>query len=134
MLQFLFDTDHLTLFQHGHPTLGSRLALLPPDAVGISAITVEESLRGRLAQLSRARSGPDRILRYALLIETVQVFQQLPLLPFDQAAETRYQQLLNVHSRVGRQSEDRCRGVGQQLGSAYPESSRLWTNSRPEPG
>jgi tRNA(fMet)-specific endonuclease VapC len=83
--------------------LGSRLALLPPDAVGISAISVEESLRGRLAQLSRARSGPDRILRYALLIETVQVFQQLPLVPFDQPAETRYQQLLNVYSRVGRQ-------------------------------
>lgn len=31
MLQFLLDTDHLTLFDLGHPSVGARLARQPPD-------------------------------------------------------------------------------------------------------
>jgi tRNA(fMet)-specific endonuclease VapC len=61
MLRYLFDTDHLTLFQHGHAPLARRMLLHPNDAVGISVVTIEESLRGRLAQLARAADGPARI-------------------------------------------------------------------------
>src|SRR6516225_3056977 len=61
MLQFLLDTDHLTLFDQGDPTVCSRLAAEPSGTVGISIVTVEEYLRGRLAQLARARDGPARI-------------------------------------------------------------------------
>ena len=52
MLKFLFDTDHLTLFDHGHPVLRKKLQSHPPDAVGISVVTVEENVRGRLAAIS----------------------------------------------------------------------------------
>lgn len=58
MLRFLFDADHLTLYQHQHPQLMQRMVLQPPDAVGISAVTAEESLRGRLVSLSQAQNGP----------------------------------------------------------------------------
>jgi tRNA(fMet)-specific endonuclease VapC len=93
MLQFLFDTDHLTLFQRGHPLVGQRLALQPVGAVGISVVSIEESLRGRLAQVARAADGPARIHCYALLEETVVSFAQFPVAPFDRVAEAQFQQL-----------------------------------------
>lgn len=86
MLWFLFDTDHLTLLHHRHAALLSRLASQPPDAVGISAVTVEESLRGRLAALSQARDGPMRILQYRHLLETLELLNQFQPVSFDQAA------------------------------------------------
>src|SRR4051812_48259626 len=56
MLRFLFDTDHLTLFEQGHAALGTRLAQEPAGSVGVSVVTMEESLRGRLAHLARAKT------------------------------------------------------------------------------
>ena len=61
MLRYVFDTDHLTLFQHGHLPVARRLASQPADAVGISVVTIEESIRGRLAQLACANDGAARI-------------------------------------------------------------------------
>ncbi len=101
MLRFLFDTDHLTLFQHGLPALGGRLSSQPPGSVGVSIVTVEESLRGRLAQLARASDGPTRIRRYAMLAETIQLFAHLPMLLYDDAAELYFQQ--HRHIRIGTQ-------------------------------
>ena len=101
MLRFLFDTDHLTLFQHGLPALGNRLASQAPGSVGVSIVTVEESLRGRLAQLSRASDGPTRIRRYAMLAETIQLFAHLPVALYDDAAESYFQQ--HRHLRIGTQ-------------------------------
>ena len=103
MLQFLFDTDPLTLYHYGHPPLGQRMALQPQGAVGVGIVTVEESLRGRLAALARAPDGPARIARYAQLEQSVQLFHQLPIVPFDRASENHFQQLLAMRLRVGTQ-------------------------------
>src|SRR5438270_3595013 len=47
MLRFLFDTDHLTLYQHKHPPLMRQIAARPAAELGISAITIEETFRER---------------------------------------------------------------------------------------
>ena len=57
MLQFLFDTDHLTLYQHKHPPLMRQIALHPADSVAICPINIEESMRGRLAPLGAFSKG-----------------------------------------------------------------------------
>lgn len=101
MLRFLFDTDHLTLFERMHPPLRSRLASLRPDELGISAISVEEALRGRLANLSRARDGMHRIQGYRKLVDTVLMLQQFPLVPYDQASELQFQRIRSI--RIGAQ-------------------------------
>ena len=103
MLQFLFDTDHLTLFQHSHPSVMARLVLLPPVSVGISPISMEEALRGRLAQIARAKSGYLRIQAYAHFVATVQLLFQLPIVAFDFASEGHFQQLRSLGLRVGTQ-------------------------------
>ena len=103
MLRFLFDTDHLSLLENGHPVLVSRYAAQHPNTVGTSAVTVEECLRGRLALLSQARDGPKRILRYGLLVGSVQLLCSLPVVSFDQASEDQFQRLLNLRIRIGTQ-------------------------------
>ncbi len=98
MLQYLLDTDHLTLFLYGHSSVVQRVAL-HAHTVGISVVTVEEILRGRLAQVARAGDGPSRILSYRLLTQALQVYTQFPTVPFDQAAEDAFQQIRSI--RIG---------------------------------
>ena len=100
MLRYLLDTDHLTLFEHGHPSVIQHVTL-QKGAVGISVVTVHETLRGRLAQISRAADGPTRIRRYALLEQAIQLLAQFPTVPYDQPAEDRFQQLRSI--RIGSQ-------------------------------
>jgi tRNA(fMet)-specific endonuclease VapC len=43
---FLLDTDHLTLYQMGHPQILQNVARHLTDQLAISVITVEEQLTG----------------------------------------------------------------------------------------
>ncbi len=99
MLRYLLDTDHLTLFQHGHAPLARHLISHPVGAVGISVVTIEEALCGRLAALARASNGPDRIRDYGLLRGTLLDIARFPSVPYDQPAEDEFQKLRTV--RIG---------------------------------
>ncbi len=103
MLRFLFDTDHVTLYQHGHSLVVKRFSANPLGSIGVSAMGVEEALRGRLAMLARPFSGPRRIQAYARLVTTVHLFLQLPIVAFDQGSETLFQQFRTARLRVGTQ-------------------------------
>jgi tRNA(fMet)-specific endonuclease VapC len=103
MLRFLFDTDHLTLFDYGHPRVRQRYAAEPADAIGISAVSVQETLRGRLAAVARHASGPSHVQAYANLVASIQLFQQFPIVAYDIACENRFQQLRSLRLRVGTQ-------------------------------
>jgi tRNA(fMet)-specific endonuclease VapC len=102
MLQFLLDTDHLMHYQKSHPSL-LRQMQQHADEYGLSAVSVEESLKGRLAHVAQARDGAERVSRYALLLDTLQLLQKLPLVPFDQACEAEFQHLRSLRIRVGTQ-------------------------------
>ena len=101
MLQFLFDTDHLTLFQHKHPSLMRNIALQSADAIGICPNNIEETMRGRLAVLARSLAGPKHVEAYARLIAAEEMFRLFPLVPFDDAGEIQFQQLRAARLRVG---------------------------------
>jgi tRNA(fMet)-specific endonuclease VapC len=103
MPQFLFDTDHLTLFERNHPPVLQRLRQQPKNAVAISAVTVEESLRGRLASMARCRDVQDRINRYGQLLATIDVFSRLPLISWVPIKRSGFQRLRAMRIRVGTQ-------------------------------
>jgi tRNA(fMet)-specific endonuclease VapC len=103
MPRYLFDTDHLTLYDHVAVSVWRRLAQHPSGTVGISAVTVEESLRGRLAALTRHQSGHQQVQAYARLVVSLQLFQQFPIVAFDHSCESQYQQLRRLRLRVGSQ-------------------------------
>ena len=101
MLQFLFDTDHLTLYQHKHPPLLQRIALQPADSVAICPINIEETMRGRLAPLARILAGNKHVQAYAHLVAAEEMFRLFPLVPFDGASESEFQHLRAARLRVG---------------------------------
>src|SRR6185312_16256692 len=101
MLRYLFDTDHLTHYQNGHLLVSARWRLQPAASVGISVVTAEEILRGRLARLARGGDGAARIRHYALLEEALVDFTQFPVVSYDQAVEGEFQRIR--HIRIGTQ-------------------------------
>ena len=101
MLQFLLDTDHLTLLQHDHPPLVQRLAASPSDSVGICPVSIEEILRGRLAALGRVLTGGEHVRAYGYLVDAVELFRRFPLVPFDDPSEIQFQNLKRGRLRVG---------------------------------
>jgi tRNA(fMet)-specific endonuclease VapC len=103
MLRHVFDTDHVTLFDHRHAKLRQRLLAGPAGSVGVSPVTIQEYLKGRLAALSRYTSGPLQVQAYANLGASVVLFQQFPVVAYDAACENRFQQLRSLRLRVGTQ-------------------------------
>ena len=103
MLRFLFDTDHLTLYDHGHSRVRQRRNAEPRDAVGINAVTIQEYLRGRLAAIARHVNGPSQVQAYANLVASVQLFHQFPIVAFDLASQSHFQQLRSLRPRIGTQ-------------------------------
>ena len=101
MPQFLFDTDHLTLYQHKHPPLMQRIALDPADSAVISPINIEETMRGRLGPLARVLTGTKHVQAYAHLVAAEVMFRLFPLVPFDKGSESAFQHLRAARLRVG---------------------------------
>jgi tRNA(fMet)-specific endonuclease VapC len=103
MIQFLLDTDHVSLHERGHPPLRARFEAVSPDSIAVSVVTVEEALRGRLAVLARQSAGEERQRAYAKMMETVRFFASIQVVPFDARCEQRYQALRAQRVCVGAQ-------------------------------
>ena len=71
MILYALDTDHLSLILRGHPKIRERLTAVSPEEVAITIITVEEQLRGRLAQVSKASTGDARSIAYRYLHKAI---------------------------------------------------------------
>jgi len=88
MSLYVLDTDHVTLHQRNHPQVIAKLQTCVPEEVSVTVITLEEQMRGRLAQLRRP--GYDLTLVYDQLIATAKYFCGLIILPFDAAAQQQF--------------------------------------------
>lgn len=100
MILYVLDTDMLTLFQHGHPTVTTH-CLARAQEVATTVITVEEQLAGRFIMIRRAQRPDDQAIAYRRLIDTVQFLDRMPILPFPQAAISRFQQLRALKPNIG---------------------------------
>lgn len=45
-MQYILDTDHVTLLQQLYPQIVERIESLNSDDIGITVVTVEEQLQG----------------------------------------------------------------------------------------
>lgn len=85
----LLDNDHFTVMAHEdysqHRELAGRL-LGQTDDVCLPVIAAEESLRGWLAQVQRAKRESQRIAAYDHLIELIGVLPLFRILRWDEAA------------------------------------------------
>jgi tRNA(fMet)-specific endonuclease VapC len=99
---FLLDTDHVSLYQRGDNQVTAAVLARSPTELGVTIITAEEQLRGRLAQIQRARTGAERVRAYFFLNSTLAYFANVSIYDFDDAAEQQFQQLRS-RTRIGTQ-------------------------------
>jgi len=103
MIERIFDTDHISLLERGHPEIQKRLTSVPSNSLAVSVITAEEMLRGRLAVLAKRSEGEKRVHAYKKLMETVLFFSTITTIPFDISCERKFQELRKQKIRIGSQ-------------------------------
>lgn len=99
MSLYILDTDHVTLHQHNHPQVIAKLQTMTAAELATTVITVEEQMRGRLAQLGQP--GVNLPLAYAQLRTTLDYFCGLTILSFEAVAQQQYQTLRSQRIRSG---------------------------------
>lgn len=102
----LLDTDHWTVLQFPDAPRAAALRdrmRRSGELVATSAVTLEEQLRGWLAEISRLRNVADQVHAYASLVRAVEVFLDWEIIPFDTLAAEQFQQLRRQRIRIGTQ-------------------------------
>jgi tRNA(fMet)-specific endonuclease VapC len=100
---WILDTDSLSLFQRGYPSLTQRVSAITPEEIAITIITVEEQMYGRLNRIRRANSQDALVLAYISLGETLDDLKSINIVEFDQNAANCYAQLQRQKIRIGTQ-------------------------------
>lgn len=103
----ILDTDHASELEHRSAAglrLLDRLAAVGYEDAVISAITVEEQLRGRLAEIKRHTDQPSVIAAYARLIRQVELQAAWRILPWNQEAARVFERLRSLRLRTGAQA------------------------------
>jgi len=105
MSEYILDTDHVTLFQHGFPNVVQRVNINRTN-IGVTIITVQEQVRGRFNLIKRAMETgqSNRVaLAYANLRQTVEYFCNIKIIDLSESAYLRYTQLRSQGIRIGTQ-------------------------------
>ena len=102
MIEFVMDTDTLTLFQEGHAEVCAEFLQRPVGSVGITVLSVEEQLSGWYTQLRQAKR-PERLAwAYRRLSESVRFLARLEILTYDEKAMERFDRLRKQKIKIGR--------------------------------
>ena len=101
MTLFLLDTDHLTLYEFGHPQVLKNVVLHVMDTITISVITIEEQLEGWQSALRQAKDDAKREQIYRRMAQTVESLSGWPVLPYTIPAMQRRTTLLRMRLNVG---------------------------------
>lgn len=103
MSLYILDSDHLSLYQRGHEPLKSYLLAIDPERIAITAISVEELMRGRLAQVRKAAKPEERIKAYHWLSATINFLCDFNIVAYDAQAEGYFQSLWGQKLKIGTQ-------------------------------
>ncbi|HEX8999645.1 MAG TPA: type II toxin-antitoxin system VapC family toxin [Blastocatellia bacterium] len=101
---YVLDTDHLSLYQRGNPSITSHLTQVPRQQVAMAIITAEELVRGRLAKIRAVRDEAERQLAYQQFRITLGLIGAFQVLAYDDSASAIYESLRQQKLRVGTQN------------------------------
>jgi tRNA(fMet)-specific endonuclease VapC len=103
-VKYLLDTDHISFLQKRYGSeyaaLSARLAQHPSTDFVFSIVSFHEQTLGGHALVNRARTTAPLIRGYSLLLEILQTFLTRPVLPFDAAAASVFDNLQAQRIRV----------------------------------
>src|SRR5262249_40923393 len=103
----LLDTDHLTLLSYA---VGSKSAILTARmqaasglTFGTTVITIEEQMRGWLAEINRWKDVHKQIPAYDRLVMLFQFLNNWEIMPFDNRTADEFNRLRKQRIRIGTQ-------------------------------
>jgi tRNA(fMet)-specific endonuclease VapC len=102
----LIDTDHVTFLKYPESERGRRfIARLESvgegELVGVAIVTVEERMRGWLAAIAKEKSALRQVAGYRELMRLFEFYQEFEIVPFDEIAAQRFDDLLGQRLRLG---------------------------------
>jgi tRNA(fMet)-specific endonuclease VapC len=102
----LLDTDHSTFLKYPESERGGRLiarmeAASTTEVFGVAIITVEERMRGWLAVIAREKSPSRQVVGYRELGLLFEFYREFEVIPFDDAAARRSEELGRLKLRLG---------------------------------
>jgi tRNA(fMet)-specific endonuclease VapC len=100
---WILDTDHISLFQREHPQVVARLSHINPNHRAVTIITVEEQIKGRLKVINDAKTVDSLGKAYVNFRKTLEFFNIIHVLDFDQEACNYYTELKPQKIRIGTQ-------------------------------
>jgi tRNA(fMet)-specific endonuclease VapC len=100
MTFYILDTDHISLHQRQDPKVTSRIDAHSAEELAVTAVTLGEQMRRRLAQLGQKKVSLSAA--YELLRSTAEYFCSIRVLPFDEDARKRYESLRSQQIRIGK--------------------------------
>ncbi|TAE59497.1 MAG: type II toxin-antitoxin system VapC family toxin [Nostocales cyanobacterium] len=114
MSVYILDTNIITAWQKNNEQVVQRIKEIDPSKIFVTAINVEEQLRGRLdpiRQLNKIKPDNSQDLQklvslYRNLRMTQEFYCKVNILDFDQAACECFQQLLQQHKVSNKDQKD----------------------------
>ncbi len=101
----VLDTDHVSVLQHSDSTLAercrTRVESHSSDDVTTTAITLEEQTRSWLGLIRRYKETQRQVPYYERLVDMFRFFADWRVLPFDQRAAERFDDLRRQRIRIG---------------------------------
>lgn len=104
-MKLILDTDHLSILpDKGQPAsdrLRSRLREHSDAIVQTTVMSFQEQVRGWLAFLHRAKNPSQILLGYRELLDLLLDYAESSVLPYDEAAQSRFEELQKLRLRIG---------------------------------
>jgi tRNA(fMet)-specific endonuclease VapC len=101
----ILDTDHLSVLKYSgsksFEQLAKRMADSTDQAFVTTAISLEEQLRGWLAQINRSKDAAKQVPAYAELTALIEFFGFWSILQFDDAAASEFKAFRKQKVRGG---------------------------------
>lgn len=104
-MRVILDTDHVSILQHkSQPAcdrLQERLRQLGAPELTVSIVTFQEQVQGWLSYINGARTPAEILRGYANLGGILVDFCRAVVVPFDEAAQDRFEELQQLRLRIG---------------------------------
>ncbi|MGI0481273.1 type II toxin-antitoxin system VapC family toxin [Geminocystis sp. CENA526] len=104
MINYIFDTDHLSLIQRNNQegkNILKKLMAVENPRIAVTIITYEEQVRGRLLFIAKAKNTEQQLLGYQGLQNLLINYQSIIVIPFKYEAIIEYQKLRKKYPRLG---------------------------------
>ena len=98
---WVLDTDTLSLWLRGHPTVLQRVRAHEGDHLFVTIVTIEEVLGGWYALIRHARDDEQLVRAYRWLQQSVEFFSATRILSLESTTLARFRQLRREHRRIG---------------------------------